>query len=245
MKFKVAYRYRLKQDLQFLGIVILVEIALGMLGIVLQSLTTPVTMTSLTNRLQQAHPDFYFVVAIFAMGALVYQGYSLFMQNGLSRRTYWLSKVASLSTIALLASLIAVMYRAFVAIPLGATSYAAVGKTLFGSAAGSGNSTTVMAVGPFIKRAVTGYGRWNGVWLRDEFVCLAGKNGSHGCGRCHGSCDVNTVSQSDDWHRYLLHGHLGGTNRSVDVWFSRNPRNAVSGEFDRDKFSFCRPWSCD
>lgn len=79
------------------------------------------------------------VFYVFGVATLVYSGFEWFIQNGISRRSYWTGKLLSLLTVSLIVSLINLLYRLLIAQPLGMQNYVTSGKLTFGHFVQHGN----------------------------------------------------------------------------------------------------------
>lgn len=141
MKIKPVYQFRLRRDAKLLGWGYLASfVGLWFIPFLIRWMTSgfkaalPLKPYLATNALESIMVLFLFVV-----GALVYQGFELFIQNGISRRTYWTGKLLSLMTIAVGISVINVLYRLLVAQPLGMRTFESAGRAEFGHFIQHGN----------------------------------------------------------------------------------------------------------
>lgn len=139
MRLKQVYNYRLQRDVQIIGWIYFGMIA----GIVVLPLLIKLSLHdhqvfSLAPYLANNSFKNGMLFGFFGMAALVYSDFATLIQNGISRRTYWWGKLASLTSLAVGVSIINVVYRLLVAQPLGFMTYQQQALKDFGPHASQG-----------------------------------------------------------------------------------------------------------
>lgn len=135
MKFKPVYQYRLRHDASLLGYAYLgIFAGIWWLPTLLSLLLTGrQSALAPSQYLASLFPQFAMQILFFIASGMVYRGFTVLIQNGITRRTYWWAKLASLLTYAGLVSVLNVLYRLMIAQPLGLKTYQVYGRLEFGS----------------------------------------------------------------------------------------------------------------
>ncbi|MTV83022.1 hypothetical protein [Secundilactobacillus folii] len=111
MKTKAAFSYQFKNYLRLFGWTYLWAIVLVVfLPLLIALILGQIHGFSVADYLPRVLPAIVVGSFVFAFGGITYDGFKLFIQNGIGRKTYFYSKLLALSSILLIGELINVVY---------------------------------------------------------------------------------------------------------------------------------------
>lgn len=144
-KVRATTRYLLIEQLKLLGqslaALLIIFILLPLLfALVTGNISNFHVLSSLSN----LAIGFIFFFFIFIISSLTYDNFKLMIQNGISRKTYWLSRVYTVLIISLLGELVSALYYYGISAPLRQLSTNdAILKTIYGLYGHTASSTSV------------------------------------------------------------------------------------------------------
>lgn len=114
MRIKAALSYQLKNYFKSFGWVYLWSIAVVViLPFVISLLLGRINIYDINDYLPQFLPALILSFYLFVFGGISYDGFKVFIQNGLGRKTYFISKLLALTVILLVGEAINVLYGWF------------------------------------------------------------------------------------------------------------------------------------
>lgn len=113
MKIKAAFSYQLKNYIKSFGWVYLWSIAaVVILPFLISLILGRINVYDFSDYLPQMLPALILGFYLFVFGGISYDGFKLFIQNGIGRKTYFYSKLAALTTILIVGEGINLVYGA-------------------------------------------------------------------------------------------------------------------------------------
>lgn len=111
MRSKAAFSYQFKNFLRLFGWTYLWTILVAViLPFLIALVLGQMHAFSLADYMPRSLPSIVLGVFVFAFGGFTYDGFKLFIQNGIGRKTYFYSKLYALSCILLVGELINIIY---------------------------------------------------------------------------------------------------------------------------------------
>ncbi|WP_203649779.1 hypothetical protein [Secundilactobacillus yichangensis] len=114
MRIKAAFSYQLKNYFKSFGWVYLWSVAVVViLPFLISLLLGRINIYDISNYLPQLLPAMILSFYLFVFGGISYDGFKLFIQNGIGRKTYFFSKLYALTIILVVGEVINVLYGIF------------------------------------------------------------------------------------------------------------------------------------